>query len=142
MPAKSICYSPLCGHSVEGNVRDCPQCGKRMRQPKTVRILGIVMFLCGLFITVLIGVIFSNMSWMLGHPGEETLSRSRFTGTAEQADTIRQLFWLLIAFGLAAMLAGLWQAITARRDRIVVIGVLLLAAVLFLFARQTKLMLS
>lgn len=142
MPAKSICYSPLCGHSVDGNVRECPKCGKRMRTPTNVRILGTVMFLCGLFLTVLMGVIASNMWWMLHHPGQQTYSGSSFNGSADQASTILQLFWLVIAFGIAAMAAGLWQMITARRDRIVVIGVLLLAALLFFVARQTKMMLS
>lgn len=141
MPAKSICHSPLCGHSVDGNVRECPECGNRMRTPGTVRMLGTFMFLCGLFITALMGVITWNMWWMLHNPGQETLSGGRFTGTADQAGMILQLFWLVIAFGVAAMAAGLWQMITARRDRIVVIGVLLLAAVLFLVARQTGMML-
>ena len=142
MTAKSICYAPLCGHSVEGNVRDCPECGKRMRTPKTVRILGGVMFACGLFITGMMAVILSYLSPTLGRPGQEMPGGSRFTGTADQASMILQLFWLLIAFGVAAMAAGLWQMITARRDRIVVIGVLLLAVILFFVARETKIMLS
>ena len=142
MAAQSICYSPLCGHKVEGEVRDCPKCGKKMRTPRTVRILGLVMFLCGLVITGLVGAITWNMSWVLNHPGQTDYGGSRFTGDAGQARMILQLFWVLIGFGIAAMAAGIWQMVTARRDRWLVLGVLLLALIVFLVARETKLMLS
>jgi uncharacterized paraquat-inducible protein A len=138
MTGRSVCYSPKCGHSEEGNVRDCPRCGKRMRSSTTIRVLGGVMFACGLFITAIIAIIFYYMSFMLAHPGVQTPGGSRFTGTADQASWISQFFWLLIAFGVAAMAAGLWQLITARRDRIVTIGVLVLAGLLFLVGREAR----
>ena len=137
MAAKSICYSPLCGHRVEGNVRNCPQCGSRMKTPTSVRLLGVLMFICGLILVGIMGVLIMNTWWEFTHPGQQTYAGTSFTGTADEGGMILQLFWLVFAFGIAAMAAGLWQMITARRDRIVVIGVLLLAFIVFLVAQQT-----
>ena len=142
MSARSICYSPLCGHSVEGSVSNCPRCGARMRTPQTVRILGFVMFLCGVILMGIMGTLIWYNWWEFTHPGQQTYSGSSFTGSADEGGMILQLFWLVLAFGMAAMAAGLWQMITARRDKIVIIGVLVLAVVVFLVARETTVSLS
>jgi hypothetical protein len=142
MPAKSICYSPLCGHSVEGSVPRCPQCGARMRTPRTVRLLGLLMLLCGITLAGIMGTLIWNTWWEFAHPGQQTYSGTSFTGTADEGSMILQLFWLVFVFGIAAMAAGLWQMITARRDKIVIIGVLVLAVVVFLVARNTTVSLS
>jgi hypothetical protein len=113
-----------------------------MRSSAFVRRLGLVMLLCGLFLVGLMGTITFYMTPLLLHPGAEVAGGGRFTGDAEQARTILQLFWAVIAFGVAAMAAGAWQMITARRDRLVTIGILVLAGLLFLAARATGLMLG
>ncbi len=142
MPAASICYAPACGHRAAGQVRDCPRCGSRMRTPSTVRRLGLLMLLRGIFLTGFMGVITFNMTPMLLHPGQEVYGGGRFTGDADQARMVLQIFWPVMALGVAAMTAGTWQMVTARRDRLVTLGILALAAVLFLAARGTMTALS
>jgi len=108
-----------------------------MCTPSTERRLGLPMLLCGVFLTGFVGVITFNLAPMLLHPGQDVYGGRRFTGDADQARTVLQIFWLVIAVGAAAMAAGTWQMVTGRRDHLVMLGVLPLAAALFLAARGT-----
>ena len=142
MTVTSTCYSLSCGHAVEGNVADCPRCGRRMRSSRAVRTLGVTMALCGMFLVGLMGTITFKMLPVLMHPGVDAYGGGRFNGTDEQASMILSMFGLVIAFGAAAMGIGGWQAVTGRRNRTVTIAILAFAALLFFVARATKAALS
>ena len=133
MADQSTCLSPLCGITVEGSEKKCPKCGWAMRGTRNIRIRGWFLLVCGLFILGLMGTITWTMSPMLLHP-EQAIADGRFTGTPDQARTFLNLFLLVILFGALGTVNALYMIATGRQNRWFVIGTLVLAVILGLFA--------
>jgi len=129
MPAVSTCLAPSCRTKDEGTVNPCPNCGGKMRTPRTVRIAGWVLLVCGVFLAGFMSYLWSVLAPLMAHPGDTT-GGATFTGTAEQAQTIVTVFAAVIVFGLGSIAYGLWMIVTGRRSIAMMIGVLVLAAVL------------
>jgi cbb3-type cytochrome oxidase subunit 3 len=113
-----------------------------MLSSSAVRRRGAVMLASGLFLLCLIGGVAWTLAPLLASPGVQNSEGAHFTGTAEQARTIVQLFWLLIAFGAFGAVTGAWQLATGRRNRAATAGVLALAGIVFLAVRVADLSLS
>jgi RNA polymerase subunit RPABC4/transcription elongation factor Spt4 len=118
MPAYTVCRDPKCGTLVEGKVAACPKCGGAMRTVGESPWRGIVLLLCGLFLTIGMGVILSNMYPTLSNPGVRMPDGSSFTGTADQARITILLFAAVIAFGLVATANGVYMLITKQQSKV------------------------
>ena len=129
MTAVSTCVAPSCRTKVDGTVKTCPNCGKRMRTPRTVRAAGWVLLVCGLFLVGLMSYLWVVLAPSMAHPGD-TAAGTTFTGTAQQAQTILTVFGAVIVFGLGSITYGLWMIVTGRRSIAMMIGVLVLGAAL------------
>jgi MFS family permease len=129
MPAVSTCLAPSCRTKVEGTVNPCPNCGGKMRTPRTIRALGWLLLACGVFLVGLMSYLWTVLAPAMAHPGDLT-GGTTFTGTAEQGRTILTVFGAVIVFGLASIGYGLWMIVTGRRSIAMMIVVLVLAAAL------------
>ena len=136
MPAVSTCLAPSCRTVAEGTVATCPACGGKMRTPRTVRVAGWVLLVCGVFLAGFMSYLWSALAPSMAHPGD-TAGGATFTGTAEQARAIFTMFGAVIVFGLASIAYGLWMIVTGRRSIAMMIGVLVLAAALIAIAWRT-----
>ena len=105
------------------------------QNPRTVRRLGWVLLLLGLFLVGLMGTITWNLYPSMTHPGVADAGGSTFTGTTQQARDALQLFGMVMAFGLLSTVNGLWQIATGRRNLAFVGVTLVLAAALYFAAR-------
>ena len=132
MADRSTCLSPLCGITVAGNLKKCPQCGWAMRNARNIRTRGWVLLACGLFLVLTMGAITWNMLPTLLYP-ERAIEVGTFTGTPEQARTFLNLFLLVILFGALGTANAIYMIVTGRQNRWFVIGTLALAAGLYLF---------
>jgi len=133
MPAVSTCQAPSCRTKVEGTVTICPNCGGKMRTPRTIRALGWLLLACGVFLVGLMSYLWVVLAPAMAHPGDTT-GGTTFTGTAEQGQTILTVFGAVIVFGLGSIAYGLWMIVTGRRSIAMMIGVLVLAAALIAIA--------
>ena len=133
MPAVSTCQAPSCRTKVEGTVTICPNCGGKMRTPRTIRALGWLLLACGVFLVGLMSYLWVVLAPSMAHPGDTT-GGTTFTGTAEQGQTILTVFGAVIVFGLGSIAYGLWMIVTGRRSIAMMIGVLVLAAALIAIA--------
>ncbi len=136
MQATSKCNNFACRLTVEGQVATCPNCGTRMRTPGTVRKLGWVLLVLGMFLVGMMGIVTLNTAGIMSHPGDE-IGGSSFTGDAAQGRMILTLFGAVIVFGLGTMASGIYQIRTGQRSRVIVIGTLLMAAALGVVAWLT-----
>jgi RNA polymerase subunit RPABC4/transcription elongation factor Spt4 len=118
MAAYTVCKDPKCATLVEGKVTACPKCGGAMRTVGESPWRGIVLLLCGLFLTIGMGVILSNMYPTLSNPGVRMPDGSSFTGTADQARITILLFAAVIAFGLVATANGIYMLITKQQSKV------------------------
>ena len=140
MSETSTCFSLSCGETVDGIVKKCPKCGGRMRTSRQIRILGWVMLAAGLFLILMMGTI----SWLIGPALLRAMHGQdpEFTGTPDQARMVLELFAIIIVFGFGAAANGLIQIRTGRRNRLVTVLTLVLAAILFAVGYATKQSLS
>lgn len=95
-----------------------------------VRRHGWVQLACGLILTGLMGAVTYNIGPLMLRPGQEAAGGERFSGTAGQALLILGLFSLVITIGLMAIVSGLYQIKTGRRNNRIFVIMLVLLGVL------------
>jgi hypothetical protein len=115
----------------------CAKCGSWIRGAQTIRRLGFVLVGLGFLLVAGMGTLTIALAPMILSAGKET-SGSRFTGTPEQGMMILALFGLVIVFGVAAILAGVFQVIMGRRSIWIIIAVLGLALLLFIASQALR----
>jgi magnesium-transporting ATPase (P-type) len=91
---------------------------------------GVLLLVIGLFLLALMGTVTWALLPSLLHPGKELADGSSFTGTAEQARMVLILFGLVLAFGLMAVLNGVYMIVTRRQSWAFIIGTLVLASLI------------
>ncbi|HST36220.1 MAG TPA: hypothetical protein VLK25_06285 [Allosphingosinicella sp.] len=126
----SVCIDPKCAELVDGRASACPKCGGPMRSVGESPIRGIVLLVIGLILLGLMGTISWALLPSLLRPGQELADGSSFTGTAEQARMVLILFGLLLAFGLMAVLNGIYMIVARRQSWLFIIGTLVLAGLI------------
>jgi hypothetical protein len=114
----SVCNSPTCAFTAEGNLSQCPKCGGPMRAVRESRARGWVLVFLGLFMVGMMAVIIMNMAPSLMQAGQEMSDGSSFNGTAEQARLILYLFWGLAAFGALMGINGVHQIRTGYNSKL------------------------
>jgi uncharacterized membrane protein HdeD (DUF308 family) len=136
MVDSSSCMSMACNTTVEGNVKACPACGKKMRTSKAIRAHGIAMLISGLVLLGMMGTVTVYLAPMLLHPNPG--GTEGFTGTAEQGEQALWLFSVILLFGAFATLTGIFQISTGRRNRTATVLALVFAVGIALLARYVS----
>ena len=137
MADRSTCTAWRCGAVTEGAVATCPTCGARTISSRRIRILGWVLVVLGLFLAAFMGAITNSLHPTLSRPGVDMGELGRWDGTAKQARMVLNLFWIIIAFGALCVVGGVWQIVTGRRNRIIMVLALLGAATILLYGWET-----
>jgi RNA polymerase subunit RPABC4/transcription elongation factor Spt4 len=117
MAAYNVCRNPKCATLVEGKADACPKCGGAMRSVGEAPWRGIVLLMCGLIMTVMMGVITINLYPELTNPGVRMPDGGSWTGGADSARMVLLLFFALIAFGLVAMANGIYMLVTKQQTK-------------------------
>jgi hypothetical protein len=126
-----------CDYEATGKETRCPQCGAWIRRAQRIRRLGFVLVAIGFLLVAMMGTITVALAPMMLSAGRETTG-AKFTGTPEQGLMILGLFGLVIVFGVAAILAGIFQVATGRRSIWIMIAVFGLAFILFVVGRAVR----
>ena len=123
-----ICFK--CGYEADTLEKKCPQCGRGMRTPTQNRILGFISVLCGIFLIGMMSFISFYMYGAINQTGKPGAS-AKFTGTQNDILMIIAIFGLVIIFGFVALIAGLWQLIFGKANKLLVYLVLGLGLVFY-----------
>lgn len=113
------CYK--CGYEGHTPLTQCQRCGYRLKSANEIRWLGVVLVLCGVFLATVGGGLFILLGFVFtqaAQPGsikvaKEMDDRSIFL-------IVVGVFALLIALGLTAIVAGIWQIFFGRRNKLLV----------------------
>lgn len=92
-----------------------------MLSPRKVRILGGVLVFVGLILSGSMGWLIFWLQDVIANPG----AKGRWTGGPEFTAATFKLFYSVLLFGAASLLAGLYQVVTAHRSKIVLAPILL-----------------
>ena len=134
-----ILSCPKCSFETSEALAKCPSCGSRLQSAKKVRILGGLLLLIGtvlvLFMTGL-GIYLGSIISQSNDPGATT----RFTGDSQDVMFIAAIFGLVISFGLASIIGGIWQIIYGKPNRKIMVVVFVIAGILFVIGRAIKTM--
>lgn len=117
----STCTTRRCGTVTPGIVAACPTCGGRILTSRRIRVLGWLMVGCGVILVGLMGYITLAMYPTLMRPGEDLGQFGRWSGTADQARMVLNLFLMVIAMGVLALVSGAWQIVTGRRNMVFIV---------------------
>lgn len=114
-----------CEYQLAESVRQCPICGTRVQTSGQIRGLGVVQLILGLVIVGMMGTITLLLApKMLG--GE----KAGFTGTPAQALMIMLLFGVVIVFGLASCVSGLYHVVVGKRNKWIALAAVILGFIL------------
>ncbi len=111
------CYK--CGFEGKTPLSQCPHCGQRLRSANEIRGLGVVLFLIGGLLSSIGGGLFVLVALLVAQAGQPG-SNVKMTEEARGGVIflfIFGIFALLVALGLTAMLAGVWQILFGRRNK-------------------------
>jgi hypothetical protein len=107
---------PSCGYETHQYRSHCPRCGCGIRSKRWARRFGAVLFMCGLFITGVMGVVLYYSAPLLLRPGV-SVDGARFSGTAVQGLLFLGILAVVATAGATVMLFGLWQVKTGGTTR-------------------------
>lgn len=134
-----ILSCPRCSFETTERLPTCPDCGSRLQSARKVRILGWMLLALGTFLVLFMGAIAVYLGGIITGTGEPGAT-SRFTGGPEDLALIVAVFGLVISFGIATMVGGLWQIKYGKPNRKLMVAMFLVAGILLVIAGAIKAM--
>lgn len=127
----STCWS--CGFQTHKYRSQCERCGASLLSRRWSRRFGLVLTLCGLFITGLMSTVLYLALPLLMRPGV-SVGGNRFDGSPAAALGVTLVLGAVFVFGVTALGYGLWQMATGKRNLKVAKVMLAIAGALALVA--------
>ena len=120
-PARGVCRA--CGSETELVEYDCHLCTRLRAKEKNVRVGGAVLTVLGLIVIAMMSVIINAVNRMS--------SASRPTASTQRdPDVIMGILNIVVAYGVVALIAGLWHLATGRVNKVLLYAMLGAGAVL------------
>ena len=121
-----IYYCRKCHNAIETNNPICPQCGKKMQTQSQIKGLGQLVFILGILITLAFGFfVLVVLAIILFAKNSDKDVAMAFTGL--------MICGTGLAFGIAAIIGGRWQAKHGRTSKMfiwIIIGLVVLMLIL------------
>lgn len=124
-----------CDFQTSEPIKECPECGRRLIKAKTVRRLGWVLLVIGVFlVTIMSGISFvvAQAIYQTGQPGSTT----SFTGDSRDVAFIVGIFSVVFAIGFTSIVGGIWQIKYGKRNKKIMFLIIGLAVVFYIVARS------
>ena len=119
-----------CGFETYKLVAGCERCGATMQSRRWARRYGAILVVLGLLLSIGMYILLRVMLPTLLHPGVP-ISGTTFTGSRAMANFVIVLLSSVLVFGVTALGYGIYQVVTGRRSWIVVQGMLVIVAGLY-----------
>ena len=124
-------FCDRCNFETDELLDRCARCGRAsMRKTSTIRRLGWVLVVLGSLLAAFMGYLTYVVAGIMARSNQPGTG-ARFTGDSTDAAFIYGIFGLVIALGLSFVAGGIWQIIYGRRNKKIIVLVLVLAGVLY-----------
>lgn len=110
----------------------CPRCGGKVMLKTTVRVLGGVLIGLGAFLMGGMAILTVIVTGMIAN-SDNPKSTTRFNGSESDMVFMYSIFALVFAFGLTSAVAGVWQVIFGRGNKLIT-WVIFGLAIIFIIA--------
>ncbi len=123
-------FCSRCDFETSESISNCPRCGRKLSKTSLIRALGWILVVLG-------GLLSAGMAWLIFFIANSmslvgsSSSSTRFTGDAQDALLIFAILGAVLSLSLSFVVAGIWQIIYGRRNKLIIIGVFALAAVVY-----------
>lgn len=114
-PEESECFK--CSFRGKVDRTSCPRCGKRLYTESNIRMRGVGLILIGFFLALGMTALGIGLFVILGTVRDQDSIR-RINDSVPFLIGIYVLFGTIIAYGANAVLAGIWQMATGRRNKL------------------------
>lgn len=123
---------PKCMLDAETSADACTRCGQKLQRVSTLRMLGVFQIILGIFLMGVIAVL-SLLIFNIIRNGDDPSATTRFTGSGSDMLFIVAVFGIVFLVGLASFLAGAWQIIFGKRNKLITRAVVIFG-LLFMLA--------
>ncbi len=127
-----------CDFETTEQLAKCPQCGSRLQSAKKVRILGWLLLVIGTGLVIFMGVLGIMLGRIIVESDNPGATRSKFTGGPETLWLIVAVFGLVISFGLASMVGGVWQIWYGKPNKKLMVVMFVVAGLLIVIGKAIK----
>lgn len=131
---EKICVK--CNFVTADNVPNCPRCRTGTLQSRsTLRVLGGVLVALGLLLIGIMSIVTILVTGAITGDGSV-----RFRGSDSDMMFMVSVFGVVFLFGLTALIAGLWQVVFGRRNKVIIWLMLGLGGLFFLAGQMVAFM--
>ncbi len=126
-----------CDFETAEQLAKCPKCGSRLQSARKVRILGWLLLVIGTGLVIFMGTLGVRLARIIAGSGDPEAT-TRFTGGPEVVTLIVTVFGLVISFGLASMVGGLWQIWYGKPNKKLMVVMFVVAGLLIVIGKVVK----
>jgi cytochrome bd-type quinol oxidase subunit 2 len=120
-----------CSFRGETDRESCPQCGKKLRTSKNIRVRGVIQIVTGVILVLMMAALSFFIGVLVTKGAADPETAKKMADQRSFLLTVYLLFGVLALFGLNGIVMGTWQAITGRRNKVLMwIMFVLLALIL------------
>ena len=113
-PARGVCDT--CGSETELVENDCYLCTRLRAKEKNVRVGGALLTILGLIVIVMMSFVINAVNRMGSTSGS--------TASERDPDVIMGILHFVVAYGIVALVAGLWHLVTGRVNKVLLYSML------------------
>ncbi len=130
-PGSAAKTCPNCSLDIITADMACPQCRKPLQKVSTLRILGVVQVILGIFLMSVIAVL-SFMVFNIIRNADDPSATTRFTGSDRDLLFIICVFGVVFLVGVTSFAGGAWQIVFGKRNKYITRAIVVFGSVFML----------
>jgi len=107
-----------CSYRGEIAQTSCPQCGKKLRTTKNIRIRGGILVAIGLFLILFVAGLGVFIGVLMNNAAQDPSAAKKIADEKMLFIGVYGFFGVLALFGLNGVAMGTWQLILGRRNKV------------------------
>ena len=122
---------PNCSLDIVTEEMACPQCRHALQKVSTLRVLGVVQVILGIFLMSVMAVL-SFLVFNIVRNADDPSATTRFTGSDKDLLFIIGIFGIVFLVGVTSFAGGAWQIVFGKRNKYITRAILVFGALFML----------
>jgi magnesium-transporting ATPase (P-type) len=117
------------GETAEVN---CPQCGKKLRTAKNIRVRGVIQIVTGVILVLMMAGLSVFIGVLIAKGSNDPETTKKLADQRNFLFVVYAFFAVLALFGLNGIVMGTWQVVTGRRNKVLMWVMFVLLALILI----------